>query len=74
MVDPPVVKLFRFDVTTGTAHRYSSEFAYHELIDPDGMREVTVQARSRVPCPTCRPSLLGARDPLRPPSTDYDQR
>jgi RHS repeat-associated protein len=44
MVDPAVVKLFRFDATTGTAHRYSSDFAYHELIDPDGMREVTVQA------------------------------
>jgi RHS repeat-associated protein len=44
MVDPAVVKLFRFDVTTGTAHRYSSDFAYQQLIDPDGMREVTPQA------------------------------
>ena len=44
MVDPAQVRLVRFDVQSGSACRYSSEFAYQELIDANGARETTVQA------------------------------
>ncbi len=42
MVDPAMVRLFRFDPISGSGARYSSEFAYQQLIGADGQREVTV--------------------------------
>jgi RHS repeat-associated protein len=44
LIDPAEVRLYRFDVTSGIGYRYSSEFAYQQLIDTDGARETTVQA------------------------------
>ena len=44
MVDPAVVRLYQFDVTGGVGYKYSSEFAYQQLINPDGSRETTVQS------------------------------
>jgi RHS repeat-associated protein len=44
LVDPAQVRLVRFDVLSGMAFRYSSEFAYQELLDAYGARETTVQA------------------------------
>lgn len=44
MVDPAVVRLYRFDVTAGVGYRYSSDFAYQQLIDAGGSRETTVQS------------------------------
>jgi RHS repeat-associated protein len=43
MVDPAHIRLCRFDPVTGEAVLYSSEFAYQQLIDAEGTREVTVQ-------------------------------
>ena len=44
LIDPAEICLYRFDVTSGVGYRYSSEFAYNQLIDADGARETTVQA------------------------------
>jgi RHS repeat-associated protein len=42
LVDPADMRLYRFDVLAGTGSRYSSEFAYQQLLDSDGTRETTV--------------------------------
>ena len=44
LLDPAEVDLLRFDVLSGSARRYSSEFGYQGFIDGDGAREVTGQA------------------------------
>jgi RHS repeat-associated protein len=44
LVDAAEVRLYGFDVTTGTAYRYSSEYSYQQFIDDDGSRETTVSA------------------------------
>ncbi|BCW78893.1 RHS repeat-associated core domain-containing protein [Arthrobacter sp. NicSoilC5] len=43
-VDEADVRLFRFEVPSGVAYKYSSEFAYRQLINENGEREVTVPA------------------------------
>ncbi len=42
MVDPVDLRLWRFEPITGMAYRYTSEFAYQQFVDADGLREVTV--------------------------------
>lgn len=44
LLDPAEIDLVQFDVLTGSARRYSSEFGYQSVIDSDGAREVTGQA------------------------------
>lgn len=44
IVDPAQVRLCRFDPITGIGYRYTSEYAYNQLIDSAGDREATVQA------------------------------
>lgn len=44
LIDPADIRLYRFDPVSGAACRYSSEFAYQQLIAGDGSREATVQS------------------------------
>ena len=44
LVDGAEVRLYGFNVTTGAACRYSSEYSYQQFIDNDGSRETTVSA------------------------------
>jgi RHS repeat-associated protein len=43
MVDPVDLRLWQFDPTTGTGHKYTSEYGYQQFIDTDGLRETNVQ-------------------------------
>jgi len=44
LVDPADVRLWRFEPMTGMAHQYTSQYAYQQFFDTDGLRETTVQS------------------------------
>lgn len=44
MVNPAEIRLYHFDPVTGAGARYSSEYAYQQLINTNDARETTVQA------------------------------
>ena len=44
MVDPANVLLWIFDPVSGMGYKYTSQYAYQQFMDTDGLRESTVQA------------------------------
>lgn len=68
IVDPVDLRLWCFEPITGNGYRYSSEFAYNNLIDVDGLREVTVASLT-----TDAVDALGHTVSMRPvgPSPPY---